>query len=343
MKIPGDALERVWLKADFPTDASVARQMERGLLTLLAPADDEIEVIGNAFIISAQQTSAICFTAAHNFERIKHLRSARQSRSVASLPPDFKSRVNYIQVDEATAFYLHDGAVLPCRIGQVAYHEGYDVAVFTVHAPEGQKVFERHLAIDLSFPEVGDEVLVFGHKLGVEQLGNNQGRVSRKLQLLRGVVSAITFEKGRMAQHCNFETTVPIEAGFSGSPILRYSGVTEGKMIACGVASFDFSDPAAFKSFLTPGLSTCATLWPTMGTALIKGSVFGDTEQFHSVNELRAAGAFDDQTPEHVRLAVEPSADGIDVRYTNTRTSTGYVYTVKPHPDAYSPPEPTKA
>jgi hypothetical protein len=155
------------------------------------------------------------------------------------------------------------GEALLCKIGHVSYVENYHVAVFTVHSEESAPPFTTKAAIDLTFPKVGEEVAVLGHKLKRELSGENSGTLGRELIFHFGVITGVTKGRGRMGQIFQFETTIPFLPGISGSPVLRRPE-EHGTAVVCGVASFDLSEEAAFKDFAIPGTSTAAALWPAM-------------------------------------------------------------------------------
>jgi hypothetical protein len=262
--IPGDDLGRSWTRARFD---GLPNHEESCFVTLIAAdEDDKLVVLGNAFVVSAQGSSAICLTAAHCFEEAKKHQRTNRVGAHPSLPVDFLPRVpSYIKTDGIGALYLAPSGPVACRVGQVVYIGNYDTAVCIVHSPGGARLFERNLALHLRMPAVGDRVGVLAHRIEVENLGDGQATLSRNMDLCIGVVTAIHLESSTLGQMFSFETTIPFPAGMSGGPIV-WDPAPGRSVAACGLVSSDSS--STFTDFYEPARSTASMIWPAMGFGL---------------------------------------------------------------------------
>jgi hypothetical protein len=310
MKLPNDELGRSWCAAKFEEPHSY----DDALLTIVTTTpDNQLIVLGNAFPIYAHKKSALCVTAAHNFEYLKQLKAARSLQSHPTLPPDFQIKgTEYFSSEGCFAFTTQKDKSFACRVGQLHYIANYDVAIFEAHILTEEEFISR-LALDLSIPKVGDEIALLGHSLEVEGKGTNTGVVKRSLQFWFGVVTSVSFAPNRKKQQFTFETTVPILAGFSGSPILVKPKLG-ADLTACGVVSFDFSEEKAFKDFTVPGVSTCSMLWPSMGLGF--RMTIDEAENIVLLGELLRREILDNKA-KHIEIETHSSDEAIEIRFSD--------------------------
>jgi hypothetical protein len=119
--------------------------------------------------------------------------------------------------------------------------------------------------------------------------------VQRQLVLRRGVVTSVHPNGNCVVWPC-FETTIPMEAGMSGGPVLWYDpnhGPGE-QMIACGIISRDFSSDDSKTSYLLPECSTMAMLWPSLALSLHVGQGLKEKAEPVYLLELIRRGIIDD-------------------------------------------------
>lgn len=325
-----DEFGRHWVRA-VPRDAN----NDQRLLVTLVYQDEEglVRPIGNGFIILDQGTSAICATAAHNFDYIKRLQRTRTLQSHPSLPPDFAVRgTQYLDTRGMTALHVLDGQPVVCQIAQINYQENYDVAVFLIRIDPSlgtTGAFRGKAALDFAIPQAGDEVMLLGNTLTCSDESDGL-RLGLGLQVLFGFVTRITSGQGRMGQSFTFETTIPIEQGLSGSPILKKQSAGEA-MTVCGVASHDFSSQEALTNFLLPGCSNCSSLWPALALGF-RGS-YNSIRGFVSIYDLVLGGAVDSRSQNVVtRVTVEKDVTRIIYQDYRTASPSGYEMTTPVNP-----------
>jgi hypothetical protein len=111
----------------------------------------------------------------------------------------------------------------------------------------------------------------------------------------------------------------------SGAPILRSTGKKGEPLIACGCVSIDASAPEAFQSFLVPGVSTGAMLWPALGLAL-PVSLDGET---HGNRYLADLLPFLDIRSPSVSVSLSRLGDLIELLYEDARQSPPYRFSLK--------------
>jgi hypothetical protein len=241
---------------------------EKTVLGTLVAADDgeKLHVLGNAFVIRDNGSNAICMTAAHSFDHAKRFQRERTKYSHPSMPPDFRPMgPEYVRTEGIFAVFVVDDEPMCCNVGQLNYIDGYDVAVFTAHAPQSRRIFRYRLAIDLRPPEKGEEVGLLAYATELEHYDYGAGRISQNILLRAGTVLDPAEESYLIAgQSFCFRTTIPVVPGMSGAPVV--SKLTLGNAtIVRRVVSSDFSDPVAFTDCKIPGCSTASALWPAMG------------------------------------------------------------------------------
>jgi hypothetical protein len=262
MLLPGDEGGPHWL----PVSLNDPGTFDSVLLTLVSQSPDgTLVVVGNAFIIYANNHDALCLTAAHNFEFIKSLQKNGSLQSHPTLPRDFQFRgTQYIKSDGCTALWTARGQPYICKVVSINYIQNYDVAVFSAHSDDTAPVFSGHAALNVRMPKIGDRISCLGHKLDFKQTSDENGILERRLICCLGTVTDDPVEADRMGQMFSFETTIPIPPGLSGAPIIATP--ENGKTLtACGVVSFDFSSSDAFISKQIAGQSRAAALWPSAG------------------------------------------------------------------------------
>src|SRR5436190_19336466 len=143
-ELPNDELGRSWVAAKFDDD-HVPEEM--ALLTLATLWDDELVILGNAFVIADFSDHAICLGAAHSFEEVKKIQDARSIQPHPSIPKVLlSSETRYIKTDGIFAVHIFRDQPTVCTVLQLNYIENYDVAVFVVQSPEGRKIFNGKIA-----------------------------------------------------------------------------------------------------------------------------------------------------------------------------------------------------
>ena len=273
-------------------------------------------------------------TAAHNFEYMKACKSTNTIESHHTLPPDFKLKGNrYFKPDGCWAVYFDSGKnPFMCNIRHLNYIENYDVAVFTAHGEDESLVFPHKISIDLAMPQIGDEVVILGNLINEIDKKNDMLTISKSLQMWAGVVTNLAIEKSRLGQTVCFETTIPILPGMSGSPVIKKPRNYKGDMVVCGIASSDFSDSNALKSFYNPGCSTVSALWPSMGLGFQMNIAELD-KQVVLLDELRPYNILNDKT-NGVKVTVIHDQSKCHILYEDNRVNppSSILLTTNKHP-----------
>ena len=233
--------------------------------------------IGNGFVVKANGRSAICLTASHNFDDPSGRKRSGRSGSHPTMPDVFKSKGPHIlDSKNLYAHYRKDGASYLCPVEQVNFVENYDVAVFTIHTPNGaDAVFEKNLFLDLRMPTCGDEIALLTYQITSENDPETPNEasliVTESPYFLLGKVTHSELQPNRQKMICTFETTIPIRKGMSGSPILVKPSEENIEPYVCGVVSSDFSEEDAFTDFRVSGMSSATALFPSLGLAIFLG------------------------------------------------------------------------
>jgi hypothetical protein len=310
MGLPNDELGRFWVRARWTEEPAQEKQIFATLSAL--NEDDELSILGNAFVVLANGSSAVCLGAAHSFEKAKQIQLRRKPTGHFNVPPDFRAKgPEYIAADQVHACFLIEEEPIVCRIDQINFIGGYDVAVFTVVAPEERKIFTSRAAIDLSAPRVGDEIAVLAnHITHTPSVG--EGELELRFDLLMGIVTEVVMGPSALpGQSFYFRTTIPITGGMSGAPVL-HKPVVGRPAIARGVISSDFSQKEAFDSYLIAGDSTATMLWPAMGLGL--NVAMESSQPGHMfLADLREKKLLDDQSSSGISVRVRGGTDQTEV------------------------------
>jgi hypothetical protein len=314
-----DHAGRRWVSAQFEGATDIDE-----ILVNIFFVDEDLtsHAVGNGFVILDQGSSAICLTASHNFDYIKRLQKKHKPSEHPSLPPDFAHRgTEYLDTRGIHVLFVRDKKSVFCKIHQMNYQAGYDVAVFSIQfdsTDNSPASFTGKAAVDLAMPIVGDEVAMLGYHLTHTERGGGNFELERRLQFFHGVVTAVTPGPTRMGQSFCFETTIPIAPGLSGSPILKKPSLG-GPVTVAGVASFDFSTDEAFKSFLVAGNSNVACLWPSLALGITAQDPKTGSARFSSIYEFVSIGAVDVKT-KGVEFKVDSDNTHTRIMYVDNRS-----------------------
>jgi Trypsin-like peptidase domain len=301
--IPGDELGRAWVDVIWDDEPS---EIKEGFGVLFSVDDDgAFEALGHAVVIWAGGASAICVGAAHSFEELGRRQRERSGLQNGQIAAAFlRNGPNYIDPSHAKVTFIIGGVPHICDIRQVIFQEGYDVALFTVHSPDGAAVFGARTALDFAAPQVGDVVAVVANQITVQNGEPGTCEMSAQFRMRFGVVTDVQFGKAHLPGLSFFiRTTIPVYGGMSGGALVKKPVLGEN-MVLLGIVSTDFSPEAAFNNYLVEGNSACSLLWPALGLSLV-ASLNGEEPRPRLIQEFRtAAGGLDDRTRDvevHVR------------------------------------------
>lgn len=331
--LPNDEQGRYWVQTQWIKKPT----REQSIFATLAIANenDEFLILGNAFIIRDNGDSAICLGAAHSFEKAKQLQCMRTARGYFNVPQDFREKgPRYLEPNQIHAFFVIDGEPIVCRINQLNYIENYDVAVFTVHAPEARKIFTSRIAIDLGAPQPGEEIAILANDMTVKRLGDGKGILRQRFELRLGVVTEVIMGPSAVpGQSFYFRTTIPVTPGMSGAPVIN-KPIAGQTTIARGVVSTDLSDADSFNNFLIPGNSAASMLWPAMGLGLTV-EIPPDPKKHAFLADMLNKKLLDDRS-NSVRVQVWQPVDKTEILYVDERTHppTKVLLSTTGHPNA---------
>jgi hypothetical protein len=247
--------------------------------------------------------------------------------------------VEYLKTRGVHALYKRGDRFVFCKVDQLHYQAGYDVAVFGIHydiTDETPTSFAGRVCIDLAMPNVGDEIAILGHELIQKDMGSGQYELERRLQVHFGLVTSVTPGRSRMGQSYSFESTIPIRPGLSGSPILKKPEMG-GPMTVAGVASFDFSVAEAFESFQIAGTSHGACLWPSLAFGLMAKKDSDSEPAFAPLSVFVEHGTVEAKSP-NIETQVTMKPDATEIRYLDKRVNPpiGHLLTIPPTPQVSS-------
>ncbi len=262
-----------WQQAQLNDD--FMNRLNNGLVSFFASSPDGYtELIGSGFIILADGRNALVMTAAHNFHFAETIQKPRKHHHLTTLPEFQTHRGNIFSVEreKLRAVYMSNSHVEACIIEGVSIVPELDIALCAIKFQEiyDGPGFSYNFGLDSRHPNVGDEVVALGFsRMRIETQYVSSDKMLRyfkmmqKIEMRKGTVTGV-FQNGlrQIAWPC-FETTIPIDAGMSGGPVLPF-GMSNSKMNACGVISKDFSTKESFKTFLASGQSIMGMIWPSV-------------------------------------------------------------------------------
>lgn len=334
-KLVDDELDRYWV----PVEWIERPQREQGVFVVLLSANenDEPQVLGNGFVVYAADNSALCLGAAHSFEAVKNIERKKTARGHLEVPFDFRVRgPEYFSSDRIKALVIVDDEPIVCDLGHLNYLDGYDVAAFGVHAPQGREIFTSNVALDLSAPRPGDEIAVLANYLTMEPISTepeSQMKLTQRFEMRLGVVTEVIMgPSGHSNQSFIFKTTVPVTPGMSGAPVIAKPRKGE-PVVVRGVVSSDFSEEAAFRSLLVPGSSAVSMPWPAMGLAMpVEIPPAKPAHLF--LGDLLHKKVLDDRS-DHVTVHVRQSGDKTELLYVDERQQppVSILLTMQGHPN----------
>jgi hypothetical protein len=308
------------------------------LVTLLS-FDEEgaIELLGTAFVVYNNRDKAICVGASHSFEppmRRSKFRSAK--RELIHLPDLQSEIIREFKADEIFALVIRNGQPFVCKIISHNSLDGYDVVVFTAVESKGNDVFNWHVALDFKVPSVGDEVAAFTYKVATNYIEPGMSEIGFDLHLRHGFVTEAVWEpdQGNTMSGQSFvvRTTIPMEGGMSGSPMIWIDNESES-CAAWGVVSSDRSKDKSRTRFDVAGDSAASMLWPAMGLSLEVSIEAGDEGKYTLLGQMLKMGVFDDRT-DKVSVDAYGNSEKIEVCYTDSHSepAQNYLLTTKGHP-----------
>jgi hypothetical protein len=306
--LEGDSLGRSWVLIDPGKEDGLVD----GLLTLVVGTSSQFEVVGNAFVVYASKGRALCMTAAHNFDRVRQVSDPEAVKNYYATAPDLRRGPRVLKTDGCKAIALVGGVPQVCSVDYVSYVEGFDVAVFSAVAESEKFVFPAKFPLDLREPSVGDQVALAGMLLTQDAPETTHVRIGMQRITAQGVVTSVTRDIGRHGLLFTFETTIPVRAGQSGSPVLSRPGPNAPAAV-CGIVTADFSTDDAFASFVVPGVSTMSMLWPALGLGF-QMAIGSDAPRLTYFEELVRRGYLQNVSPD-VGVSADLSGEKLILQY----------------------------
>jgi hypothetical protein len=213
----------MWNQAELPP----ADPLNAGLLSLMVIKSDLTpQLIGTAFLVTAEGKTATAVSAAHCFEEIRKLLHPNPKHHASALPA-FLPPPKEINLKQVKAIYLKDGNVFACPVEIGIWDSGTDLAVFTVSAPNGEsELFRDFFWIDDQVPAVNEGVAMIGFgemKVLPDASEQSKGMMQRQLLLRIGRVEEVFPEKHYMLKGPCIETSIAVFSGMSGGLVTRWS------------------------------------------------------------------------------------------------------------------------
>ena len=276
--IPNDPLGRQWAQAALDRSHRARTGFDKVLLSLIVWGPDRrAKLLGTGFIVAPFGRQALAVSAAHNFDHAARVQTPWSVSHPTTLPEFTLSNAVPLDCRSLRAVYSADDTVEAAMIRQVSAVPEVDIAIFAIELRDEAvgAPFTHRIDIDSRVPTPGQEIVTLGYR-GMEVLRDEPKEedtrvLSFRIQpvLRRGVVTRVHPQGDRM-RWPSFETTVPVEAGMSGGPVLWYDPDCKAgaPVSACGMISRDFSCDEATMSCQIAGCSTIAMLWPALGLPL---------------------------------------------------------------------------
>lgn len=266
--IPGDPLGRCWLEGAFEGP----HVLDSALISLIAFGPDGAELIGTGFIVGAFGRQALALTAAHNFHHVASIQRPWTTHHPTT-PKEFilnEPRPLSIDRRNVRAFCGGKDNMDMCIIGEVSAVKEMDIAVFTLFLQRHIETdwLKHRCSVDFNIPKRGQCVWMLSYadmNLSDESLDEQTHiRMQRRLTLRKGVITDIHTQGVRNYTWPCFETTIPIDSGMSGSPVLSFGEIGD-PIVACGVACGGLEH---CKDYKVSGGSICSQLWPVSGLSV---------------------------------------------------------------------------
>ena len=321
MTLP-DEEGRFWFQAQW-TDVD-REKVESSVCTLLSVDEDgELDVLGSGFVIRADGNQALCLGAKHSFDVVKERQRRRTASGYAGVPPDFLPRgTHYVDTTFVKAQFLFGHEAVVCDVRQYDAIESYDVAVFTVVAPEELNPFDWRFPLDLREPEVGEELALIAHDMKLRRNRRVPGEsiIESSLDLRIGAVTEVVHGPSSMpGQSFVFRATFPVTPGMSGAPVISFPGPSLPMAVRGVVSSDHFSPDEAFQSYLTSATAAVSLLWPAMALrAEIRKQ--SDPSSYIFLGTMAQNGMLKNLS-NRVAVHVSQSGETIETRYIDDRES----------------------
>jgi hypothetical protein len=214
-------------------------QLERGhtlnrvLLALFILRDKprdklRIELVGTAFIVKADGSTAVAVTASHNLEWIRKILHPDPLHHLSALP-EFLPPPPELDLTKVKALYFDGKNTVVCNLELAAWDRDTDYALLFVKGPPHQPLFQQWLWLEDHVPEVGDLVCMIG--LGEMEFTSNIdpvnfGTIQRRLVLRVGRVENLHLQGYYVVKAPCVETSIPTFPGMSGGIVARWTAPT---------------------------------------------------------------------------------------------------------------------
>ncbi|AYR23559.1 S1 family peptidase [Herbaspirillum rubrisubalbicans] len=218
----------------FPwNQAEMDRTFNRGLVTLVAFDDQEKAYgIGTGFVVSHDDTKAVCITAAHVITEIRNIQAPplRHARSALQefLPPP---RAIDLSRQKVRAISIDGERVEALAVENAIVDEARDIAIITValQNDESASFFDGEFEVDDSIPQNGALICILSYgDLATDNPVSEDESCRRFVLKQRPILRVGTVVEHYPNGHrlCNgpcIETTIPVYSGMSGGPVFAFA------------------------------------------------------------------------------------------------------------------------
>jgi hypothetical protein len=254
---------------------AIQDKLDKILISFFAAAPDGFsKLIGTGFVVVAAGRKALVMTASHIFH-LHGLIQTPKDRYPSTPLPDFKihpGELFPVDVEKVKAIYHPGNSTGICIIAGISIIPEVDIALCAVELGQDYTgpVFTHQLGLDSRPPKIGDEVVAIGfsgmdsdwhHVTGDKK--KPYADIMQQVEMRIGKVTGIFPNGSRHESWPCFETTIPIDAGMHGGPVLPFS-LSNLTMNACAVVSADMSPRSSFNNFCVSGYSVMAMTWPSL-------------------------------------------------------------------------------
>jgi len=200
--------------------------IREGLVALFVIDNSVPQLIGTAFIVTAEGSRAMAISAAHCFEQIRKVINPHQLHHHSALS-EFLPSPERVDFSRVKGLYLAGNEIHVCQIEAAAWDRETDLAVLKILAPkERSDIFQTNFWLDNNIPRAGEDVAMIGYgEMTVEANIEtpNIGQIQLRPIVRVGRVEAVHSDGYFMLMTPCIETSIAIFGGMSGGVVARWS------------------------------------------------------------------------------------------------------------------------
>lgn len=232
-------------------------------------SNGNVKPLGNVAFIYSGKENCLAISVRHIFESKEKAHQKHTGRRLGHL---FGGEADELRVEhgEFKVICWCDDQVSVLNVSACLSGPQTDLCLLTLFPQrDGDEIqHNASIALDLKFPEVGEEIWSLGFNLlppiADDSNPNTRTKVPTRFNLKRGRISEISDQRLGITSGPSFRTTIPFSPGDSGRMIGRPE--THGERISLiGLVSSDMSTASSESNTEESGFSTASNVWPSVG------------------------------------------------------------------------------